>query len=640
MKTKAKKNVGLKAQEVSRKPLSKKVYIYALLIPIAYFFMSLYLVKDYGITVDEPACFDFGHKYWQFYKTGYLDIYGSTPADANHPDFSVNWEEGVVWPFVNTLSAATCDIFYKYLKILSPIDAHHMVDPVVASVFFYILFIFLSENFGIYVGLLTCLAVITYPYFFGFALNDTKDIPKLAFFAAILFSFYKWSETKQLKYFYIAFILWGFFNATRMEAAILPFILFIWMIPDIFRSIKDRSLFKPLNIVHLAAAGSLALIIYILCWPPLIPWAYDSLRDWWEDGTKFGLWIINFMKYVGSQPNPEYTWNIYALRQIYYFTPVPMLILFAIGLIPVLKESFKNKLLALLMVWLIFILGRHSFPHIAHYCGMHHFFDFMIPFMVVAAFGSRILARFLSKFLSLGPTFSKVCVGALLIVPNIKAIVDYHPYEVLYYNELAGGLKGAVEKQVPWCFDYLLTSYRETADWINKNAVKDAYYFAIYDSVIFRHYITRKDLKGIFRRPGSMDFPPNTYLIENMPHRVGGREDNSPYELVYRIKRGTGGGIVSSIYFLSGNTMQAFKSLQQAITLANKGDMDGALVNINDAIEKNPKLGQAHLIRGVIYLRKGLVDKARESFNKVLEINPDDQDARQYLYQISRNAGR
>jgi hypothetical protein len=51
------------------------------------------------------------------------------------------------------------------------------------------------------------------------------------------------------------------------------------------------------------------------------------------------------------------------------------------------------------------------------------------------------------------------------------AIVRLHPYEYVYFNELAGGVRGASRA---YEMDYWATSYRETMAYINREALPDA----------------------------------------------------------------------------------------------------------------------------------------------------------------------
>jgi hypothetical protein len=80
--------------------------------------------------------------------------------------------------------------------------------------------------------------------------------------------------------------------------------------------------------------------------------------------------------------------------------------------------------------------------------------------------------------LALDLIFSKLKPAALrasllfaLTLPGIYAIIELHPYQYVYYNSFAGGVRGAFRK---FELDYWCTSYREAALWLNKNAAANA----------------------------------------------------------------------------------------------------------------------------------------------------------------------
>jgi hypothetical protein len=62
----------------------------------------------------------------------------------------------------------------------------------------------------------------------------------------------------------------------------------------------------------------------------------------------------------------------------------------------------------------------------------------------------------------------------LLLTPGIAAVARVHPFELAYWNALAGGLGGARAKGLAQAGDYWVTSYRTGIDWLNANAELDA----------------------------------------------------------------------------------------------------------------------------------------------------------------------
>jgi hypothetical protein len=80
---------------------------------------------------------------------------------------------------------------------------------------------------------------------------------------------------------------------------------------------------------------------------------------------------------------------------------------------------------------------------------------------------------------------------AVLALPGIYACLQLHPYEYIYYNSLVGGVKGAFRH---YELDYWATSYKEAAEYLNKEALPNAVIGVVGTDQIFKPY-ARPDLK-------------------------------------------------------------------------------------------------------------------------------------------------
>jgi hypothetical protein len=74
-------------------------------------------------------------------------------------------------------------------------------------------------------------------------------------------------------------------------------------------------------------------------------------------------------------------------------------------------------------------------------------------------------------FEKLGRTALQTALIALAVLPGVTGILRLHPYEYIYYNTFIGGEAGAFRR---FEMDYWGTSYRQAADWLNRNAPQDA----------------------------------------------------------------------------------------------------------------------------------------------------------------------
>jgi len=66
------------------------------------------------------------------------------------------------------------------------------------------------------------------------------------------------------------------------------------------------------------------------------------------------------------------------------------------------------------------------------------------------------------------------------------------------------------------------------------------------------------------------------------------------------------------------------------------GDLDGAISDLEFVLSKEPDSGEANFVIGLAYNRKGLKDKAIAHLEKVLELDPQNQEAKKQLEQLKQ----
>ena len=616
--------------------LNRKTYIIAATITTVYLLIAIFIVSDYGITTDAPGDFRVGHKYLHFYLTGDLNFSDNTPVIEDHPNFTTRASVETPyhhWPFVNILSAVTCTVFFRWFGLLDPIAAHHVIGPIITSVFLFILFIFIEKHWGRFIAVISVMAIITYPRFFGHSLNNIKDVPEMLFNSATIFLFVEWLYSRKLKYLYFTFILWGIALATKLNAILVPVILFLWLIPDIVKELRKGDIAKYRILLHFLVGGIISIVIFIISYPPLLPWAYET--DALSHILSFIGDKIEYIIHIGTEVtrvrNPS--WNLYAPSQIFFATPVVMLLLFLSGLVRIFYKD-RRKMNILLIIWLFFIVGRHCLPNTNHYDGIRHFIIYVVPVAIITSLGMAYIIELLSsiKRLKVNKRILSVVLPLSLLIPNVSILLTYHPYQTTYFTPLVGGLKRAQEKNLECCYDYWLNSYKEVGEWLNKNAVRDAYYYTFHTTNILTYSIKRDDLKGIFtRRLVPIPPPPNTYFVL-MAMDVIPDQHRWLFEKVHEVKRR--GGRIFEIYFVSKEKVESIKERIKGEEADDKKVLNEVIYELKESLKTNVATPDIYNYLGVAYYKKGDLKNAEIYFRKALQLDSSYKDARTNLDHI------
>ena len=545
--------------------LNKKINVLAFLLILTYGIISLFIVKDYGLTIDEPENLGIGHKYFYYFQTGHLNFQDKLP-EIEFPHF---YDEGtakypyVFYPLASTLSAATYYLFSQKLNLLDPIAAHHAIIPLLTIFLLLFMFFFVKKYWGNIIALISIITLIANPHFFGNTFHNVNGTVLIIFFSITLMMFANWILTQKIKYLYLSFIFWGLALTSRMDGLLVLPTIILWQLPFLLKALLNNSTIKIRTLVHIFIGFIITFFIIIICWPPLHPWLYKNSKEYLLNSFNFIFRAIRYAVGMGTDLNSS--WNIYAPTQIFYTTPIIMLIFFSLGSLYLFFSLYKNsqkKLFFFLLVWMFFPVLRHCFPRTNHYDGLRHFLIFLVPFSIITAIGLVYLSKIIFKKINLKKTQLIITfpLFLILILPNIFSLITLHPYQTTHYNILAGGLEGALKKDIPFSGDFYLLSLKEAVEWLNEKAKSKCYVstrlFECYGPFLLNNYPLREDLKIIAFNKDSI--PSNTYLI-NIPRRWNRLDwDKIPpietlisnfnkLQLVHQIRRQ--GGEIMTIYY-------------------------------------------------------------------------------------------
>lgn len=322
--------------------------------------------------------------------------------------------------------------------------------------------------------------------------------------------------------------------------------------------------------------------------------------------------------------------------------------------------------------WAFFVFFTFFFPvfwivytHANVYGGWRHAM-FAYPTMVVAAgWGFDGLLRWVENKFGILNSEKKSAKGIvvnvagaavvlLLLAGPIRHIIVNHPYEYVYFNELAGGTKNALGN---YELDYYYHSTREASEWIIANAEKKAdgskvrvgtwhtasvnYFFrkdtADFQPVFIRWYEKENTdwdyaiftVTGIYPKYlKSKNFPPKNTIktidVDGVPICfILKREDKSDYKgFKYKEQNQLDSAILmyQKALQVDPNNMGALCGLGEIYV--RKNNSDSAQLYLNPYLKIDPEAEIANLMLAYSYAGKGDLEGAMNTLHSIMKRNP------------------
>lgn len=444
---------------------SKKQIVTAIIIgsiiPLLFLGISIYTMNDYGETTDEKASqISGGYYYYQWGKQESVEDYMQS--------FSV--KDRNYGPLFDTLSVASHDLLNQKTGLIhNPVASYH-VPAIAASVLaLAIVFVFAWRTWGFLAGFLSALTLALMPRFIGDSQNNIKDTPILMLFSAVITLYVAAVQKKSMALYMLAGIALGMTYATKINALILIPVVLVWFTLCELRSWKDLWTFAKGYALSLAA--SVAGIL--LFWPY---YRYHPLTRFLETFHVFENHEWNdYVLYLGRHYRGHDIPRTYPFVMFGVTTPVFFLILLGVALVITVYAYTTPRLkryrspLTLLTIWMLSTPVIQALSRNPMYDGIRHFQASLAPMAILIGFtvwytGTLIMPlkpRFRTPLLSF---FALLCVigyGGIL-----RTDIRIHPYQIVYFNELVGGTRGAYRS---FDLDYWGQSLQEAASWIHKN---------------------------------------------------------------------------------------------------------------------------------------------------------------------------
>lgn len=517
------------------------------------------------------------------------------------------------------------------------------------------------------VGLLALVFALFSPRIFGDSMNNPKDITFAAGYILTLCFLIKFlQELPNPSWKTVLFIIAGIGIGLGSRApglALVGFVPFFVGLEVLFRNglrkmvFADKTLLK--NIAIKTAAATLGgYLLGILFWPFALANPLKNPLVALQTLTNFPISIKTL--FDGTK--------IYSTALPWYYVPKYMLVstplFFIIGLtlftlaLPFVKKHFNRRYLLFVLFVALFPLLYGISKNSAFYNGWRHTTFIYPPLVVLSAVGFEYLLR---RFSGIG---QKILLGVLtlLVALPLWFMVKNHPYQYTYYNELAGGMKGAYGKYET---DYFGASTREIAHWmqanipnIQKDSLKIAsdYFIPLKDyftdypkmSLAYRRYYQRSEAdwdygvfltghlnpshfsnKGVFPPAGTI----HTIEVNGAPIGVVVKRLNKDdFNGIQLLKEGK----IAEATVLLEKARQADPEnevvrLYLANAYINSGKFTEGLQECQKALEIFPEYLGAMVTMAIAYININQNDNAIFMLNEVLNQDPTNRDAAQYL---------
>lgn len=443
--------------------IKKVVFSHCTIITFLLFYVvfSLFTFRNYGITGDEPYAYYHG-KALGMYLSGHKKQAFSLLTTVTNGDVEeyFNLYDGVYTLALNTINPSFS------------IDTFHLSNLLFGILLFLSSYIILFKKYkNQLLSIIASVLLFLMPRLLGEIPGNPKDVPfAIVFFlslSALLFlQNYKNTVLKTL----ILGILFGVSQSLRIVGITLFPIMLLF---DLYQAILRKELQTRNGLVHFVYKETvkILLIFIIATFILAITWPYignNFFNNYWEtirSAKNFKFWdgtVLLFGKMYATYSRPWFYLPVWFL----FTTPVFILFFFFYSLI-FIKNKVKNDVFILCVIALIINFAIYIFLHPVVYSGLRHFL-FLLPLVVIIAAMSAI-----ELILHFKPLYIKAPIlflSLINIVMVLFAMRDLHPYEYIYFNEFAGGLKGANGN---FETDYWGASYKEAVHWLITNKLTD-----------------------------------------------------------------------------------------------------------------------------------------------------------------------
>lgn len=397
-----------------------------------YFLIALFVVRDYGIGIDEVPQRNhslIAYKYINqvLFDRAVKDTWSELPELETYEYRQHGTAVQLPMVFIEDIFDFERDSSFIYTM-------RHVCTFLICFtgyIFFYLSLrkLFPGRNILPVIG---ALFLMLYPRFFALQFTDIKNLVFAALTMVTLFFMIQSVEKRRIPYYILFGIAAAFASNVRIMAVIYPCILLgYFVLNDLLEGFHVSSLPKY----------AIVAVSYFLCWVLIFPTAWSHpFQTFLDVFTKFSSWDMwdGTMVFMGHTiMRADMPWY-YLPVWMGITIPVYLIVLFIAGHISFVTQLIKSKKkIAFLLVdgkwqtcmltlfWGIFlnIVLRKG----CIYIGWHHVYFIMVPFVVISVQGVVYLCSYIKQKYMYALLGGILCLQAAWIGAN-------HPYQMNYFN--------------------------------------------------------------------------------------------------------------------------------------------------------------------------------------------------------------
>lgn len=481
--------------------------------------LVLATLDDPGVTWDEPRSFKASRGYMAWLGVLRRALFEGHPGTAFEDAVIVRW-----WVQDPTLELhppipklAVGLGWGLFRNRWGNIPAYRFSAAIWFGALVALVYLCMAEAYRPLAGVIASFSLLCMPRMFLHAHLANLDIPMATVWVLGMYLFWRAITRQGWAWTVVAGLAFGIALGTKLNALLMPLVWVIWFL--LWQ--RERAV-----LVKIVLIGSIGLAVFLAIWPWLYHDTLERLVYYVSMGYRFGQTVQYYLGQTGRAP-----WH-YSLVLTIAVVPITITVTYFVGIARVLRprhsgtdtgdssscapahpaDAARNAgwmpkaagqprqergveyrqrygyyiLLNALVPLAIAVLGLQAL-----YSGERHFIAVFPCLAMLSGIGFVAILETLEHWLLFRWHASQVgnlaadvklpmrwrwllTVGlaVLLLAPPVVSIIRIHPYELSYYSEIVGGLRGATRLGLEttfWC-----ESYKNSLPYLNANAPQDA----------------------------------------------------------------------------------------------------------------------------------------------------------------------